>query len=198
MKKKNALIIFAKKPEWGKVKTRLAVSIGNDGALAVYEKLVTYTQQIVLAHEANSVVYYADQTAYQEDGWKGIRKEHQTVGDLGLRMLTAFRKELVAYSKVCIIGTDCAELTTDHITTAFHQLDYYDYVLGPANDGGYYLLGMKKPYDALFQGIDWSTSSVLRQTMSIIKSLGQTCYLLPELIDVDTLEDWELVRKNFH
>lgn len=194
----NALMIFAKKPEWGKVKTRLAKSIGNDEALIVYEKLVAYTQKVVLASEVKGVVYYADQIVIEEDGWGNVRKDQQVSGDLGQRIKAAFDTELARYSKVCIIGTDCAELTPDHVNTAFHQLDHYDYVLGPANDGGYYLLGMKQPCDALFQGIDWSTSRVFSQTMGIIKSLDQTCYLLPELIDVDTLEDWELVKENFH
>lgn len=193
---KDALIVFAKNPELGKVKTRLAQSIGDEEALAVYKKLIAHTQRETAGVQAALLVYYSSAIG-TDDGWKHFEKKLQTDGDLGRRMSAAIKTELQQCDKVCIVGTDCAELTNEHIKEAFGQLNHHDFVIGPANDGGYYLLGMKSFESKLFDDIDWSTDQVLKQTVHQIKELGKSYFLLPELIDVDTIEDWQQVQANF-
>lgn len=192
----NALIIFVKNPELGKVKTRLAKTIGHKAALDIYKKLITYTQKETTGAHADLIIYYS---AHMDKGdeWRNVQRKLQTAGDLGLRMSKAFEVELNQYKKVCIIGTDCAELTASHINEAFVMLDGNDFVLGPANDGGYYLLGMKQFEASIFENVVWSTDRVLKQTIDQIGIVKGTFQLLPELIDVDTIDDWEKVRDNF-
>ncbi|WP_422359196.1 TIGR04282 family arsenosugar biosynthesis glycosyltransferase [Reichenbachiella sp.] len=192
----EALIIFAKNPELGKVKTRLAQSVGNETALDIYHKLVAYTQEQTANIEAERIVYYTQDVDHNDNWRKAIRKV-QASGDLGHKMAAAFREELKQYDRVCIVGADCAELTSAHIQQAFQKLKNNDFVLGPANDGGYYLLGMKAFEPGLFAGIDWSTDKVLSQTIEAISELNNSYALLPKLIDVDTIEDWKQVSENF-
>ena len=109
---------------------------------------------------------------------------------MGERMDKAFQVALGLHAKAIIIGSDCASLTPTIIENAFELLDVYDYVIGPASDGGYYLLAMKEPRPELFQGISWSTDQVLSQTIERIKKRGQSYSLLPELSDIDRAEDW--------
>lgn len=192
----EALIIFAKNPELGKVKTRLAKTVGDDAALGIYNKLVGHTQDQIALTDVDSIVYY---TAFidEKDNWINARKKLQCDGDLGNKMAFAISYELEKYDKVCIIGTDCAELNALHIKEAFKKLVDTDIVIGPANDGGYYLIGMKTFEPSLFERIDWSTEKVLVQTIENIKMLNKSYDLLPELIDVDTVEDWLQVKENF-
>ncbi|MEP2027045.1 MAG: TIGR04282 family arsenosugar biosynthesis glycosyltransferase [Reichenbachiella sp.] len=192
----EALIIFAKNPEIGQVKTRLAKKVGDAEALAIYEKLLAFTQVESAKTKADVIVYFTPKIP-QKDGWGAVDKKLQSSGDLGIRMSDALKSELANYDKVCIIGTDCAQLTGEFITDAFAQLNSHDVVLGPANDGGYYLLGMKQFEASLFEGIDWSTEKVLNQTVGAINALNKSYALLPQLIDVDTIEDWEKVKQNF-
>lgn len=193
---KEALIIFTKNPELGKVKTRLARSTGDEMALEIYRKLIAHTQKEIVQSGIDLIVYYSSMIE-ANDGWKATSKRLQSEGDLGNKMSEAFKIELEVYDKVCIIGTDCGELATAHIQQAFAKLADHDFVIGPANDGGYYLLGMKSFHPEIFQDVDWSTDQVLIQTMDKINALQETFYLLPELIDVDTIEDWDIVKGNF-
>lgn len=195
MKADCALIVFAKNPELGKVKTRLAKDVGEEEALRIYKLLLDHTRQETTRSLAACYAYYTTNVA-EEDGWKA-EKRIQVTGDLGTRMSAAFREQLHHHDRVCIIGTDCAGLTAEKINQAFEALDEYDFVIGPANDGGYYLLGMKAPGEELFEQISWSSEEVLSQTIDRIKGLGKRFYLLPELIDVDTIEDWEMVKEKF-
>ncbi|UXX78796.1 TIGR04282 family arsenosugar biosynthesis glycosyltransferase [Reichenbachiella carrageenanivorans] len=190
----SALIIFVKNPELGKVKTRLAKTIGDELALAVYNKLIAYTQRETAQTNADVVVYYSSSVDEQDD-WEGVDKKVQSSGDLGEKMATAFAAELASYQKVCIIGTDCAQLTKSIVEQAFTALDTHDYVFGPANDGGYYLMGMKTHTPELFENMEWSTERVLSASLSRIAP--KSYHLLPELIDVDTIGDWEKVMENF-
>lgn len=193
---KDALIVFAKNPELGKVKTRLAKSIGDHEALEVYKQLILHTQKQTVLNHAELVVYYSE-SIDTNDGWTAANRELQADGDLGMKMSQAFSNELAQYDKVCIIGTDCGELNYNHLNEAFDRLTDHDFVIGPANDGGYYLLGMKSFEPSLFEGVDWSTDQVLRQTIDKMTALEKSYFLLPELIDVDTREDWEKVKENF-
>jgi rSAM/selenodomain-associated transferase 1 len=112
--------------------------------------------------------------------------------DLGERMANAFACSFeMGMDKVVLIGTDCPTLQSQHLNEAFQALSNSDLVLGPATDGGYYLIGMKRRADYLFEGISWSTSQVYSETMNVASQHGLTTTLLQELDDIDTQEDWE-------
>lgn len=192
----DALIIFAKNPVLGAVKTRLAKSVGKEQALAIYNKLLSWTQRETSQSQADVIVYYASEII-PDDVWGEVEKKKQPEGDLGQKMAFAFQEELLHFQKVCIIGTDCAALTSDIIDEAFRALETHDFVFGPANDGGYYLMGMKRYVPDLFEDMKWSTSTVLSTSIARTKAAGYSHVLLQELVDVDTVEDWTLVKHNF-
>jgi uncharacterized protein len=185
---KNALIIFVRHPKLGKVKTRLAASVGNEKALAIYNKLLQHTHTITVDVPADKFVFYADDVP-EHDLWNGYYKlQQQQTQDLGERMLHAFKHVFtLGYNKVCIIGSDCYELNTTTIINAFSSLHEKDVVIGPANDGGYYLLGLHKPEAALFDGIRWSTNTVLQTTLEKTHRLQLSYTLLETLMDMDEI-----------
>lgn len=189
----KALIIFVKNPERGKVKTRLAATLGDDRALEIYRQLLEHTRLICEQVEADRLLFYSN-FIDQEDAWQGkyFKKFIQVGSNLGARMQAAFEEAFgrYGYRKVVIIGSDCADLTTDTITAAFQHLERHDTVIGPSNDGGYYLLGMRQLFTPVFERKQWSTPSVLEETRVDIENAGLTCYLLPQLTDIDTEEDW--------
>lgn len=188
---KNLLIIFYKNPELGKVKTRLAASVGQEKALGIYLKLANHTRVISERILADRVVYYSNDIE-QEDAWTSslFKKEVQKGEDLGERMLHAFQESFQkGYEQVCIIGTDCLELNADILEQAFKNLTNHETVLGLAKDGGYYLLGMKRLYPQFFQDKRWSTSTVGHDTLLDILTLKLSYTLLPLLSDVDVEDD---------
>lgn len=187
----EALIIFVKKPEIGKVKTRLAEGIGDEQALAVYLKLLERTLAITQPLAMDKFVYYSPEIVH-DDLWNEdfFYKARQAEGDLGIKMRTAFEERFeVGYQRVCIIGSDCYELSTQIIEQAFSELKQHDTVIGPSTDGGYYLLGMQALQETLFTNKPWSSEQVLEQTVADIKKQQLSCFLLPELTDVDREED---------
>ena len=166
----KALIIFIKNPVLGKVKTRLAATVGNLKAFEVYKKLLNHTRKITLLIDADKFLFYSD-FLNREDEWSNDRfvKHLQKGNDLGERMCNAFEYIFLnKYQKVIIIGSDCIDLSTSVIEDAYMLLDDTDVVIGPAKDGGYYLLGMKNPHQCLFRNVSWSTSQALKQTLSVI------------------------------
>lgn len=187
---KNALLIFTKNPVYGKVKTRLAATVGNDKALEVYKELIQYTYSATQEIDTHKIVFY-DEAIEENDIWKdGYKKQVQQGDDLGEKMMNAF---IYAFNNNCnnvvIIGTDCAELTASIINKAFEQLYNYDVVIGPAADGGYYLLGMKNTHNDLFENIQWSSPTVLLETIQRCKENSLHYFLLKELHDVDKEQD---------
>ncbi len=188
----NALIIFIKNPEKGKVKTRLAQAIGQDAALKIYLELLKHTRQVASEVSAERYLFYS-QFIDQNDIWPEalFHKKLQQGNDLGEKMTNAFSQTFEDHNKVVIIGSDCATLTSDIVANAFQELDQVDFVMGPAMDGGYYLLGMRNFYPQVFQKIAWSTEKVGTTTLSRIKELEKTYSLLPTLSDIDHQEDWE-------
>lgn len=183
----NTIIVFAKNPEWGKVKTRLAATIGNDKALEAYKLLVKHTESVIEATKIPVAVYF---TSFIDDKdlfcFANGKKHIQIDGDLGAKMKQAFSEQFKAgHTKVVIVGTDCYELRKEHLLQAFETLESNDVVIGPANDGGYYLLGMSNFYPALFDGINWSTETVLEETISVINQKKIAFKLLDTLVDVD-------------
>jgi uncharacterized protein len=188
--KSRALIIFVRNPELGKVKTRLARDIGDEAALTVYKKLLKHTESISLSCHATRYVFYADYIN-SNDHWiePGFQKRLQSTGDLGIKMKAAFEDLLEEHEKAVIIGSDCFALQTSHIEQAFELLTRHDIVIGPAEDGGYYLLGMKKLHASLFENMVWSSETVFADTMEEIKKLQLSVQQLELLPDVDTGKD---------
>jgi rSAM/selenodomain-associated transferase 1 len=194
---KKQLIIFIKNPEKGKVKTRLAKSIGDEKALQVYHDLLDNCRVECLKVDAERYLYYSS-FIDENDNWtsNSFHKKLQKGEGLGVRMSNAF--EEAPSGKTIVIGSDCYELNASIIEEAFQALEKNQVVVGPANDGGYYLLGMNGFYPELFQNIDWSTERVFDQTKKKIKGLGLDCEILQELVDLDTLEDLEQSSYKFN
>lgn len=188
----NHLLIFIKNPIKGKVKTRIAATTGDDKALKIYLELLRNTRKIATQINATQHLFYAD-FINNNDDWSDtiFNKQLQVNGDLGIKMATAFQTIFNQNATKCVlIGSDCASLTPDIINQAFTQLDECDFVVGPAIDGGYYLIGMQQYSPEIFDNIDWSTEKVLSQTVSIIEEHNKTFALLPTLSDIDYEEDW--------
>ncbi|MEO6914617.1 MAG: TIGR04282 family arsenosugar biosynthesis glycosyltransferase [Chitinophagaceae bacterium] len=190
------LIIFAKNLVHGRVKTRLAATIGNDRAMKIYQQLINYTCSVVNKLDCNKMVYYSDHIEWNDE-WMATGREVQCGEGLGERMEHAFKAELKKVDgKTLIIGTDCFEITDQIILEAFSKLEQCDVVIGPASDGGYYLLGMKKCHSELFKNISWSTGSVFDSTLSICHSLQLRYHLMPVLNDID--EEKDLLQTTIH
>jgi rSAM/selenodomain-associated transferase 1 len=190
------LIVFIKNPEEGKVKTRIAHTIGNAGALNIYLTLIDIVHHVVINTDTVRHVFYSE-FLNKNDRWSDTSfcKHVQTGHDLGERMKNAFKSVFNAYSeqdtcKVVIIGSDCPYLTPSIMDDAFFSLEQSDFVVGPTYDGGYYLLGMKIFTANIFDDIEWSTECVFDQTIDKIKNQGSTFQLLPTLHDIDTEDDW--------
>lgn len=188
---KEALLIFTKNPVPGKVKTRLAATVGNDVAFSVYQQLVKHTLVITSGLPVDKFVFYSDEVE-QEDVWnkKHYLKQLQQGNNLGERMNNAFASTFKkGVNKVVVIGTDCPGLDAGIIMNAFAYLDKYNVVIGPAADGGYYLLGMKQHHPQLFENIAWSTNIVFEETISKCVASHLDYWLLPVLNDIDEEKD---------
>jgi len=187
----RALLIFVRRPEAGKVKTRIARRAGEAAALWIYYQLLRHTRRVADGVHADRYVFYAD-TPPAQDVWQETLycKRQQVEGTLGMRMLAAFQEVFaLGYRRAVIIGSDCHTLTPEHIHEAFIRLEACDVVIGPARDGGYYLLGLNRLIPPLFEGIEWSTSRVLDQTLQRVRRQHLTAHLLDTLSDVDEWED---------
>lgn len=192
----QALIIFMKNPVLGKVKTRLARTIGEEKALDVYQFLLQHTLRITLPLLYDKIVYYSAFIPHEDD-WRasGYRQGLQYGNDLGRRMFHAFQYEFKnKYESVGIIGSDCGELTTEIVVEGFDKLKQSEVVIGPATDGGYYFLGMRQLYKNIFNQKEWGSSTVLADTVTELAKANISCSLLQELHDVDTKEDLRYVH----
>ena len=185
---KEILIIFIRNPETGKVKTRLAKTIGNDAALQLYKLLLQHTFEVTKTIHCDKIVYYSEEIN-KTDIWDiSYQKKVQEGNDLGERMCHAFKTVFKSgYEKAVIIGSDMHDLKPSHIEKAFTMMNTNDVVLGPAEDGGYYLLGMKVLHASVFKGKTWGTATVLSETLEDIKALK--IHFLEILNDIDTYED---------
>ena len=188
---KSALIIFLKYPELGRSKTRLAKDIGNENALKVYIELLEHTQLISKQLKIDKYLFYDKVTANKMPWGDDIyQTAYQIESDLGGRMQNAFEQLfLKGYERLVIIGSDCYELTQDVIEQAFELLNTSDAVIGPAKDGGYYLLGLRKLIPQLFADVAWSTDEVFLSTVKTLENLNLTYSTTPILSDIDTIED---------
>jgi len=185
------LIILAKVPELGKVKTRLAKTVGDDNALKVYIKLLQHTHGIADAIEADKVVYFTDEPEdFDTFKFYKFKTKVQRGDGLGERMSNCFRDAFKeGYKRVAIIGSDCIQLDADILQEAFAALENNEFVVGPAEDGGYYLMGMSSMHQAVFEGKTWSEADVFLDTLLDIKATEKPFHILQTLSDVDREED---------
>ncbi len=195
---KNALLIFIKNPVKGKVKTRLAQSIGDDRALEIYQQLLKHTHQVASKVDAARFVFYSDEIDHL-DYWENEKfsKYLQHGNDLGEKMRNAFNLVFQSgFQSAVIVGSDCLEINEKIIHDAFNSLMNNDVCIGPAKDGGYYLLGMKKLHAELFSPRTWSQPNVFNEATKNITDLNLTYFVLPELNDIDTMDDLPLSTHN--
>ena len=186
---KNLILIFTRNPELGKVKTRLAASIGDQNALEIYVQLLEHTKKVALNTSYDKQVLYSVEINH-DDMWdaNSFQKKLQVGDDLGQRMLNAFQRGFEdGYEKIVIIGSDLIALESTDIDKAISKLDDNDVVIGPAEDGGYYLLGLKSVPMNIFANKEWGTDTVLKDTLLDIASLKY--HFLEEKNDIDTYED---------
>ena len=188
-KSENLLLIFTRNPELDKCKTRLAKTVGDESALKIYKFLLDHTVSITKQLDVNKAVYYSVKVR-ENDIWdETIYTKYQQEGeDLGIRMQHAFEQGFKdGYKNIIIIGSDMYDMSQEDLEEAFSALKNHDAVVGPAEDGGYYLLGMKKMHPQLFQHKAWGTASVLENTL---QDLGKESFgLLSQKNDIDIYED---------
>jgi rSAM/selenodomain-associated transferase 1 len=198
----NALIIFARYPVLGKVKTRLASSLGKEFALGFYKECSRHLFAQVVRNQNDfftPFLFYSEKDELNKMiDWAGSGFEYyyQEGSDLGERMSNAFNKVFtLGAKKAVIIGTDVPDISKNLITNSFKLLDKKDFVIGPSIDGGYYLLGMKNLNCDLFSEISWSTETVLDQTIKRIDANNFNFAKLEQLHDIDDDQSLKLWMK---
>jgi uncharacterized protein len=205
MSSDNRILIFARYPVPGEAKTRLIPSLGPEGAARLHrrmtEKAVAMARAALVPAgkpDAEIMICCAGAPIRAFRAWLGqdLHYAKQPSGDIGVRMGRAFRSTLKHSAAAFAIGTDVPDITPAILAQAFEILRSHDVVLGPAGDGGYYLIGMKRYHPELFSGIEWGTERVWNQTLQIISKLGLKVAKLPMLSDVDRPEDLPAVRKD--
>lgn len=201
----DALIIFIKNPELGKVKTRLAATIGDQNALKVYHFLSNHAKEVALELNADRFLFYSsfidDSDIWDKEYF--IKKLQDPSPDLGQKMFTAFSHlKDQGYQKVMIMGSDCYDINVDILKEGFGQIDSHEVVLGPAFDGGYYAIGFnfnllaeKDLLSDVFLNKTWSHDQVANEAISAIAKHGFSLHQLPTLSDVDVEADIESFRK---
>ncbi len=190
-KTKNLLLIFTRNPELGKVKTRLAKDVGDTKALAIYKFLLEHTVLVTKDLDITKQVHYSVKIR-ENDLWNTsiYDKKQQQGSDLGVRMQNAFEQGFKeGYQRIIIIGSDLYDLSQEDLENAFAQLENHDTVIGPALDGGYYLLGLKNLIPEVFSNKVWGTDTVLQSTLTDLQKY--TTAILAPRNDVDYLSDIE-------
>jgi len=192
----SRLLLFTKAPEPGKVKTRLAAFLGTDAAAGLYANLLHDCLEMSASADLCPVeIWCSPSTGHHF--FQQCRERYRTdlqqqlQGDIGQRMSHAIMSVLQRAEHVVLIGADCPALTADDLDSAFYALQQgTDVVLGPAEDGGYYLIGMSDHHPGLFENISWSTHQVLAATETLLREQGLSWHSLPVHRDVDTAEDY--------
>lgn len=185
-------MLFTRYPVPGQAKTRLIPALGADGAAALQRRMTLHTLNLAQTCDCRLQVRFCGGTVAQMRAWLGPNLDYQPQGDgdLGARMAQAFRAGFEQGDRqILIIGTDCPFIDRQTIDAAFAALTSHDLVLGPATDGGYYLIGLRKLVPELFQAIPWSSNTVCAKTVEIAEATGISYALLPELADIDRPED---------
>jgi len=204
----KAVILFTRFPVAGKVKTRLISVLGEQGAADLHKKMteqiLRQIQPAVQTFGMQLFVYYYGGSQSQMTDWMGEKALFcsQKGNDLGQRMQHALNQTInQGAEQILLIGSDCPAIDDAIITQGFNALQNHDLTLGPAADGGYYLIGLRKNNKQrvpknLFHKISWGTHTVLQQTVQQAEADGLSCQLLPQLHDIDRPED--LVHLNHH
>lgn len=194
-KNKNLLIIFVKNIILGKVKTRLAKTIGDVGAFKIYSELVNITEKATSNITADKHIYFSDVIISSK--WKENKKFVQEGVDLGIKMQNAFQNGFdEGYENILLIGSDLPKISSTLINQGFEKLATNDVVFGPAEDGGYYLIGLSTMVPSIFEDKPWSQSELLTVTLAHLKSKKQTVGMMETLNDIDTFED--LINSEFY
>ena len=192
---KELVIVFVKNIKLGKVKTRLAATIGNQGAFDVYTQLVDVTEKATTNLNADKRIYFSETIV--ENQWRKDYKAVQKGESLGDRMSHAFQQGFKdGYERIVLIGSDLPDITTSQINAGLEVLNTSDVVFGPAEDGGYYHVGFSKFHDFVFQNKPWSQDNLLEETLSELKEKRVTFSTLETLNDIDTFED--LIASKFY
>jgi rSAM/selenodomain-associated transferase 1 len=198
---RHAIIIMTRYPDPGQVKTRLIPALGEEGACRLHQKMVEHTmvtaRNFSLVSPSELFVFFNGGSEVLMKSWLGSDAEYlpQSDGDLGAKMSVAFHEVFNRGCKtVMMIGTDCPDIDYHILSKSFSLLDKTEMVIGPAADGGYYLLGLKKNHDNLFKGIVWGSDQVFSQTMDAARNAQIRVSCLPELADIDRPEDLEQLR----
>ncbi|WP_036380248.1 TIGR04282 family arsenosugar biosynthesis glycosyltransferase [Muricauda sp. MAR_2010_75] len=185
----SLLLILTRNPELGKCKTRLAAKVGDKAALNIYKFLLDHTVSFTKDLDVEKWVYYSE-SIWENDIWdqNSYQKKLQLGANLGERMLNTFQEGFNSgFEKIIIIGSDMYHLSQANLEEAFIQLEKHDYVVGPAEDGGYYLLGMKSLKKEVFHNKSWGSDTVLSDTLKDLES--GSIFMLPVKNDVDYYED---------
>jgi len=190
------LTVFTRYPEPGKTKTRLIPVLGKAGAANLHrlmaQRTIARALSLQKSRRLSVEIHHTGGSQQQMEDWLGtdLIYQNQIDGDLGARMTAAFQNSFDSgVDKVAIIGTDCPDLKAEILAQAFDELSDRDLVLGPAKDGGYYLIGLRRSIPELFDGINWGTSEVFASTRAIAQNLGLNIAVLPILADIDRPED---------
>ena len=188
------IVVFARAPRLGQVKTRLASEIGPERALEIYRSMTEHVLAVVHPVGARIIVAHAPADAGPEmRAWLGanVTYEPQADGDLGERMASVFERRIADRAdRVVIVGSDCPTVTVETITSALDALDGADVVFGPALDGGYYLVAARRLHRALFRDVPWSSARTLDVSLIRAREAGQRVALLTPMRDIDTADDW--------
>ena len=200
----DVLILFTRYPEPGRTKKRLIPALGSEEAAALHrrmaEQTLTIARELKMIRPVEIELHYEGGDEHLMRQWlgPGLKFVAQSKGNLGRRMATAFQNAFQSgASRVVIIGTDCPELTSEILSSGFDGLATTELMLGPARDGGYYLIGLRRPVPALFADIPWGTEAVFQRTIAIAKQIGLTIKQLPVLADIDRPEDLPDARLPF-
>ncbi len=184
----SLIIVFVKNATLGKVKTRLAKTIGNKNALYIYKTLVKITENATNNSPIDKHIYFSE--TIDETLWKNTPKYTQKGINLGERMKNAFQKGFHdGYKHIVLIGTDLPDITTSHLQQSFNHLKNNTVVLGPAQDGGYYLIGLSKMITFIFNNKPWSKPNLLENTINELKDKKIAFTTLNTLNDIDTFQD---------
>jgi rSAM/selenodomain-associated transferase 1 len=187
---KELIIVFVKNSKLGKVKTRLAKTIGDQAAFEVYKSLVQITEHALESLDIDKRIYFSDSII--DAKWSSYFKALQQGADLGERMKNAFIEAFNdGYERVILVGSDLPDISSNHISKGLECLTNSEVVFGPAMDGGYYLIGMTKMFPLIFNNKPWSQNRLLDITIKELKENNISFALLETLNDIDTFEDLE-------
>ncbi len=190
----TCVVVYGRQPIPGRVKTRLARAIGGEAASEIYNVLLTHSVRQAVLTGFHAVLSLSDEPVAGWEPPSGVALEAQRGADLGARLADSFdRRFSQGWSRVIVVGSDCPGMTAGHARTAVAALDRVPVVLGPAEDGGYWLIGQKAPGADLFSGIPWSSRETLEATRQRLGELGIEWAEIDRLADIDTVEDVERV-----